>query len=224
MKLTVHGVTLSPWVRRLMIFLEEKGLPYELERVMPLGPPDPKYLKISPLGKVPLLTVDGRHLPDSLAACVFLESEVPEPPLFPEDSWDKGWMYWLCDFIGTGLFSKVEVPLFLNRFVNPVFLNQKPDADAVAAALKAMPYHYDYLEAQLSQRSPWLLGEQLTLADLTAGSVFINLRHAGEEVDAGKWPQLAGYVLRVHQRSSFRKLIELEREKVGEASPMFRSD
>ena len=43
MQLKVHGTILSPWVRRLVAFIEEKQLDYELISVVPLGEPDPDF-------------------------------------------------------------------------------------------------------------------------------------------------------------------------------------
>ena len=221
MKIAIHGTLLSPWVRRLLAFCEEKGVEYDIVNVVPLGEPDPEFLKISPLGKVPVLEVDGRHLPDSLAACSYLESMIADPVLFPADGWDRGWMLWLCDYLGTGLFSKVEAPLFIQRFVNPAFLNMETDDAVVAEALAQMPAHFDYLESQLGDGKEYLVGDALSLADLTAGSIFVNFRHAGETVDADRWPALAAYVERIHARPSFVRIIEREKEAVGAVSPMF---
>ena len=221
MQVKVHGAILSPWVRRLVAVLEEKGVAYELIRVVPLGEPDPEFLKISPLGKIPVLEVEGRFLPDSLAASVYLEHAVAEPALFPTEGWDRAWMLWLCDYLATGLFSKVEAPLFVQRFINPNFRNTDPDAAVVAQALEAMPSHFDYLEGQLDGDKPYLLGDEISLADLTAASIFVNLRHAGEEIDAARWPRLAGYVTRLHARPSFARILEIERKAVGALSPLF---
>ena len=221
MELKVYGTIFSPWVRRLMALIDEKGLTFELVRVMPLGDPDPDYLKISPLGKVPVLEVDGRHLPDSLAASAYLDSLVATPRFFPEDGWQRAWMLWLCDFLGTGVFSKVEAPLFIQRFINPSMMGKAPDPDIVQAALDQMPYHYDYLEGQLVDGAPFLLGDEISLVDLTAASVFINMLHAGEPVDATRWPKLAAYIDRLLARPSFQKLLAAEREAVGDRSPLF---
>ena len=221
MQLKVYGTIFSPWVRRLMALIEEKGLTFELVNVMPLGDPDPDFLKKSPLGKVRLLEVDGRYLPDSLAASVFIDRTVPEPRFFPEDAWKHAWMLWLCDFLGTGLFAKVEAPLFTQRFINPNLLGKASDADLIQAALDQMPYYYDYLEDQLSDTAPFLLGEEISLVDLTAASVFINMLHAGEPVDAGRWSKLAAYIDRLLARPSFQKLLAAEREAVGSRSPLF---
>ena len=39
----------------------------------------------------------------------------------------------------------------------------------------------------------------------------MNLAHAGEGVDAGRWPKLAAYVERIHARPSFKACIEEEK-------------
>ncbi|MEO0548962.1 MAG: glutathione S-transferase family protein [Pseudomonadota bacterium] len=221
MQLKVHGTILSPWVRRLVVFIEEKELPYEIINVVPLGDPDPDFLKISPLGKVPVLEFNGRFLPDSLAACTLLEAEVQDPALFPKRGWDQGWMLWLCDYLATAFFSKVEAPLFIQRFINPNFRKTEPDQTIVDQALAIMPQVFDYLESQLLNGRPYLLGDQVTLADLTAGSIFVNFLHAGETVDANRWPNLADYVARMLVRPSFENVLEREREAVGSVSPLF---
>nr|WP_070961290.1 glutathione S-transferase family protein [Hyphomonas sp. Mor2] len=222
MQLKVHGTLLSPWVRRLVAFIEEKGLEYEIISVVPLGDPDPDFLKISPLGKVPVLEMNGRFLPDSLAACTLLEAEAPEPPLFPKAGWDEAWMLWLCDYLATALFSKVEAPLFIQQFINPTFQQVDPDPAIVAAAHQARPQVFDYLESQLISGRAFLLGDTCSLADLTAGSIFVNYFHAGEQIDAKHWPNLSDYVPRLHARPSFTRILEKERALVGAASPLFQ--
>ena len=49
MSLIVYGAPLSPFVRKLRLFLAEKGLDYQLEIIMPFGQPE-WYREISPLG------------------------------------------------------------------------------------------------------------------------------------------------------------------------------
>ena len=221
MQLKVHGTIMSPWVRRLVAFIEEKGLDYEIVTVVPLGDPDPDFLKISPLGKVPVLEFNGRFLPDSLAACTLLEAEVPDPTLFPKAGWDHAWMLWLCDYLATALFSKVEAPLFIQNFVAPNFRQEQPDPVVIAAAHAARPAVFDYLEAQLLGGRPFLLGDQISLADLTAASIFVNYFHAGEAIDPGVWPNLSDFVTRMHARPSFEQILKIEEASVGTISPLF---
>ena len=55
--LKVHGVHGSPFVRKVLIALELKGLEYEMVVQMPFTG-DEEYKKLNPLGKIPTL-VDG---------------------------------------------------------------------------------------------------------------------------------------------------------------------
>jgi glutathione S-transferase len=64
--LTVVGVAPSPFVRKVRVFLAEKGIPYEMQIQAPFGQP-PEFMKISPLGKVPVLRDGDFTLPDSSA-------------------------------------------------------------------------------------------------------------------------------------------------------------
>ena len=48
----VHGAALSPFVRKVLVALELKGLDYEQEDTLP-GTQTPEFLKLSPMGKIP---------------------------------------------------------------------------------------------------------------------------------------------------------------------------
>ncbi len=76
-----------------------------------------------------------------------------------------------------------------------------------------MPPLFDYLESQLS--GDWLVGSQFSIADIAIGTVFVNLRLAGVSVDAARWPKLARHIARVHERPSFKTLIEEDRAALG---------
>ena len=61
----VHGVVLSPFVRKVLAVCSLKGLEYELDPVMP-GSTSPEYLQISPLGKVPAFEDGGYEFDPSV--------------------------------------------------------------------------------------------------------------------------------------------------------------
>jgi glutathione S-transferase len=57
--ITLHGATISPYVRKVAITLNEKGIEYNLNPVNPFPAPK-EHFEISPLGKIPAIT-DGDY-------------------------------------------------------------------------------------------------------------------------------------------------------------------
>ena len=82
MSLIVYGAPLSPFVRKLRLFLAEKGLEYQLEIITPFGQPE-WYRELSPLGRIPALKDDDFALADSSVICHYLEEKHPDlEPLY----------------------------------------------------------------------------------------------------------------------------------------------
>ena len=50
----LHGASASPFVRKTLVALKIKGLPYEQIQQMPFTR-DEEYRKLNPLGKIPTL-------------------------------------------------------------------------------------------------------------------------------------------------------------------------
>ncbi|KHQ51329.1 glutathione S-transferase family protein [Mameliella alba] len=85
----LHWSPRSPFVRKVMIVLEETGLTEQLEQVrsvvaMPL-PPNEAVMADNPLGKIPtLVTEEGKALFDSRVICEYLDLRAGTG-LFPAD-------------------------------------------------------------------------------------------------------------------------------------------
>jgi glutathione S-transferase len=76
--LTLISHPLCPYVQRVAIVLAEKSLPFERVAI-DLADKPAWFLAISPLGKTPVLLVDGVPLFESAAICEYLDDEfVPE--------------------------------------------------------------------------------------------------------------------------------------------------
>src|SRR3546814_15875811 len=78
----VYGSVVSPFVRKLLGYLGEKGIDFELKGVG-IGDPDPGFQAASQLGKMPAMDDDGFLLADSSALIHYLEAKHPEQPLIP---------------------------------------------------------------------------------------------------------------------------------------------
>jgi glutathione S-transferase len=212
----LYGVGASPFVRKVRVFLAEKGVPYEREEIVPINVP-PEYKKISPLGKIPAYRDGEVTLADSSVICAYLERVHPAPPLYPADPYPYARALWLEEWADTALAQVVGPGIFFQRIVAPRFFGRATDEEAVRKAVaEDLPPLLDYLEGALDGAAA--VGGRFSIADIALGTQFVNLRHAGVAVDGARWPRLARYVAAVHERPSFRALIEEERASLGIAA------
>lgn len=201
----VYGSSLSPFVRKTLTFLGEKGLGADH---VPLVPHDPlpAFQAASPLGKIPGF-VDGEYrLADSSAICHYLERKYPTPALFPASHEDVGRMLWFEEYNDTVLVPAAGKVFFQLR-VRPNLLKEAPDMTIVEQALtKDLPPLLNYLETQIS--GPFLVGGKLSLADIAIHCPFVNLKLAGRPLDAARWPKLGGYIAALLARPAFARVTD----------------
>jgi glutathione S-transferase len=206
----LHGVNASPFVRKVRIALKEKGIAYELDPVLPFGVSD-EFKKMSPLGKVPCYTPkEGVHIPDSSVIIAYLERTKPSPALYPANPEDFARALFLEEY-GDSVVVAAAGAVFFNRIVGPKFLNQPGDPKAIETALtETLPPLLAWLDGQIKGKE-FFVGGQFSVADIGVTSPFVNLQHAGETVDAGKYPNLAKYLTAMMARPSIKELIEEEK-------------
>ena len=78
----IIGSYLSPYVRKVLVALELKGLPYEIDPIVPfMG--DERFSRLSPLRRIPVYSDERVTLTDSSVICQYLEDRWPEPAVFP---------------------------------------------------------------------------------------------------------------------------------------------
>lgn len=197
----VYGSSMSPFVRKVLAFADEKGIVLESKPVG-LNSDDPEFLDASPFGKIPALRDGDFTLADSTAIVMYMEALHPEPALIPSDPRERARTMWFDEFSDTILFATIG-KIFFNRIVSPRFLGRAGD-DALAdkAEAEELPKLLDYLETQIADGS-YLVGGRLTLADIAVASPFVNLGHCN--VSVGSRPRLVAYVSRVLARPSLDK-------------------
>lgn len=213
MALIVYGGSISPFVRKVRVMLAEKGLAYSLEPINPFQPP-PDYVEISPLKRIPAfrdtdLPEPDNHLADSSIICDYLEHKYPSPPLYPSDPYSRARALWFEEYADSQVASNLVRPLFFERVVKKMLRTQTDESICEAALRDHLPAIAAYLEKELGDNQ-FLVGNAFTIADIAVGSMFVNVAHAGEGVDASRWPGLADYVARLHARPSFKALIDEE--------------
>ena len=72
-----------------------------------------------------------------------------------------------------------------------------------------LPPLFDHLEFEIGNKE-FLAGGAFSIADISVGTMIVNFNHAGEEIDAKRWPRFAAYIRHIHERASFKALIDEE--------------
>ena len=80
--LVIHGTPLSTYVRTCRMACMEKGVPYELDPVMPQSD---EQKAMQPWGSVPAMTHGDVRMYESLAICNYIDHAFDGPPLQPVD-------------------------------------------------------------------------------------------------------------------------------------------
>ena len=196
----VYGSSLSPFVRKTLVFIAEKGLTTERKPVPPHDPM-PAFRACSPLGKIPGFQDGDFQISDSSAICHYLERKHPEPALFPSAPEDYARAIYFDEFADTTLISAAG-KVFFNLVVKKLMRLGEPDMALVQAALTdELPPLFTFLEGRID--GPYLVGDRLTMADIAVASPFVNLQLAGHPLDAERWPKLAGWLAPILARPSF---------------------
>jgi glutathione S-transferase len=200
----VYGTSLSPFVRKILVALAEKGVAAE-HNPLRFHDPDADFQAASPLGKIPAIEDDGFRLADSSAILWYLERKHPTPAIMPAEAPALGRAIWFDKFGDTELFGKLIVP-FVHRVFRPKIMGKPGDEAAVERALtEDLPPLFDYLESEIA--GEYLVGERFSVADISVVTGFHNLALAGASVDSGRWPKLAAYVAAMLARPSFVQAI-----------------
>lgn len=152
----LYGALASPFVARVVLFARLKGI--TLTPQMPEGGiKSPEYLARNPMGKMPVLDVDGAVLPESEVICEYLEDLHPGSGGLPGDALARA---------RARLVSRVH-DLYVYPPSGVLFRNLNPatrDATAVANAKTALETGFAQLEHFVSA-DPYAAGGQLSLAD-----------------------------------------------------------
>lgn len=205
----LYGSSLSPYVRKVLAYAGEKGIELDLR---PTGFPDhsAEYVEASPFRRMPALRDGDFTLADSSAIIHYLEARFPEPALIPSEPERRGRTIWFEEFADTILIS-CGAKIFFNLIVAPRFLGRPGDEEAARQAeLNDLPPILDYLEKTVPGDGGYLVGDELTLADIAVAGPFANFRHTKTKVCPERYPRTVAYVDRILTRPSFAHWVERE--------------
>jgi glutathione S-transferase len=205
---TIIGNYISPYVRKVLVCLDLKGVDYQIDPIAPfIGNDD--FSRLSPLRRIPVL-IDGELvLNDSSVICQYLEDKHPQPSLYPADIGLRAKARWLEEYADTHLADVLVWRLFYQVAIRR-HIFQEPTDEAVAQRARdvEIPAALDYLETQLPAKG-FTFGE-LSIADISIACYFRTASFVRYAVDAQRWPRTAAFLPRMHALPAFQKLAQLE--------------
>jgi glutathione S-transferase len=172
----------SPFSWRVLLALEYKRVPYE-SRLLQFAKQEhksPQMLRMNPRGRVPVLRDGDFVVFESLACLAYLDRKYPDPPLFGRTAEDAGTiMRVICEF-------QAYTEPSLNQIIQAAFLgNIEERAEEITRAMHIVGGEARTIEGRLST-SDWLVGAELSAADLAVFPGIMLLRRALEKREAGE--------------------------------------
>ncbi len=207
----LYGSSFSPFVRKVMVYASEKGLALTNEEIA-RPTPQPAFVAASPLGKMPALVDGDFAIADSTAILTYLEAKYPAPVMLAASPQDRARTIWFEEFADT-VMAQVVFKVFFNRIVAPKF-RKIPGNEAIAeeGQTKDLPPVLSYLETMVPDAGGFLVGNSLSIADISVASMCVNFDHADLLNDMSAYPRTAAWIASMFERPSFTGIIAKERK------------
>jgi len=228
MAFTLYNAPQSTCSQRVRFVLNAKKLSFTEVKLDLLAGDQlkPDYLALNPNGVVPTLDHDGAVVIDSAVIVEYLDEIAPTPQNFtPRDPLERATMRALMRFIDEVPAASVRVPTynlaFLPRYAAMseaefvAHANSKPlrkefllamgrsgfpqkDMDAALARLRRS---YERMDTEIAKSGgPWLLGSDISLADIAVMPAIVRMADLGREADWQDLPRVQQWydAIRVH--------------------------
>ena len=201
-KPTLYGADYSVYVRIARMALEEKGVGYEL---VPLdifaaeGIPA-WYLELHPFGRIPALEHDGFRLFETGAITRYVDEAFDGPALQPADARARARMSQIAGMLDAYGYRAMVWDVAVERLEK-----MPPDEALIAGGLRRAETVFKVLTS-LKAKGPWLLGDQLTLADLHAAPIIAYFLKVAEGCDLlARFAEVRDWYARIADRASFAR-------------------
>ena len=200
--LRIYGIARTRAFRALWV-ADELGLSYEHQpiEIGDAGARSPEFLAINPNGRLPFIVDGGFTLFESLAITLYLAKKHANGSLYPATlqaeakAWQ--WSFWAISEVDRGVniwsLHAIRLPA------------AQRDAALREEALKVIAAPFKVLDAALT-KSPYLLGETFTVADLNVAAVISR----AVDMDLSTVPHLKAWLTRCLDRPAARKALALK--------------
>ena len=200
---------LSINARRVWVTLLEKNIEFEPILLKLNGDQfEPDFLKLNPFHHIPVLVDRNFKIFESLAILGYLEAKYPNPSFMPTDAEDIAKVR-MIELVTVNELPPASIVLMKEM------LNVAIEAQKVEQAKQSMAISLQYFEDNLSGDKPYFTGEQLTYADIVAGTAVSAIPNLGISLEP--YSKVTKWVNNLNQRSSWQETVpsaeEIERSK-----------
>ena len=208
------GLTLSNYYNKVKLVLLEKGVPFSEEAVKTRSA-DTAVLAASPLGKIPFVRIDGQALCESQVIVDYLEARFPQPPLVPAEPLAAAKVRELAAFMELYL-ELVARELYAQAYFGGTV------SEATQERVKKQLARNIPAFQRLAKFTPYVAGEQFTLADASAFATLPTVAIAtksvlGDDMVAAAGIDWKAYVRLLGERPSVQR-VNADRKRDIEAA------
>jgi len=201
--ITLCGICISNYYNKVKLALLEKGIPFQ-EQYVATGSKDEAVLSCSPLGKVPFIRTEQGSLCESQAILDYLEALQPEPRLLPADPWAAAKVRELTTFID------LHLELVTRELYGQAYFGGSCPPETQERVRKQLTKNIAAFK-RLAKFSPYVAGEQFTLADCSAYATLPTVAGAckavlGDDLLASAGIDWKGYMKLLGERASVQRV------------------
>lgn len=229
----LHQAPMSSCSQKVRFVLEQKGLEYENIDVDLHGGENltPEFLRLNPKGVVPVLIDDGETILESNNICIYLDEKYPATPLMPATPLGRAKVRALLQPIDEHVHNDAAACTYtiafrehlLKTYDTPEkfadYLNSIPDQGKrqfrkniltqgtrcieFEVGVKRSAAMIDRLD-KLLQESVYLVGDQLTIADIAYSPYITRLDHLGMNAIWREKPAVSAWYERIQTAEGYR--------------------
>ncbi|NEO28244.1 MAG: glutathione S-transferase family protein [Kamptonema sp. SIO4C4] len=195
--LQFYYTRISNNARRVWVALLEKQLEFEPVLMQLNGDQfQDDFLQLNPFHHIPVIVDEGFRVFESLAILDYLEARYPSPSLLPMDARDIATVR-MIELVIVNELQPATIPLLRQMIEVPV------DAQQLEKSKTQVNTVLGFLNDLLQEESPYFMGEQLTLADIVAGTAIPTLPMLG--VSLADYPKIQQWCDRLQERDSWQQ-------------------
>lgn len=200
---------MQPHCRKVRLLLAERKLPFVLDDE-PFWEQNDDFLHLNPAGEVPVLQdEDGFVIAGHYAITEYIEDRATsksQPSMIGDSLEMRAETRRLIDWFDGKFYCEITQTLVYEKYFKRLEGAGWPDTKAFRQSCSHIRYQLDMIEA-LTKDDPWLNGNKITIADLSAAAQISVIDYFGD-IDWKKHEKARDWYRLVKSRPSMRKILK----------------